>query len=557
MLVSTRLTLGAAGALVAGLLVSAALPASAVPAATSDSTSTPVGGYARSGSPVAPNVGGLVPASVGRMHALATATLPASVNLEKWAVAPGDQKQVGSCVAWTIGYSMLGYYSVYRGSSRTFAPMYLYSQDHLPNDGGSTSLDAYAILMKQGIAPSTSYREGDYNWTHKPTAAEKAAAVAYTATAPHYLYNVFGSGPGTAARTAIETALSKKHPVALGIPVFPAFERLTASHSVLRASSIPAGARSLGGHMVLVVGYDSTGVIIENQWGTSWGAGGFAKLDWSFVERYSMEASWIYGFASSVPATPPAQVDGFTTTVENTGTDSADLSVSWDRTGSYEDMLRHPVTGYVATLTGSDGSARTAPSTGASQSSADFTGLGYDTTYTLSVRASNAVGAGAPQVFTFTPSRYGDSGSFLGDPITGSPLPTPAMAPANATPATNPGAPATAWPTLSWTHLGISWTKPPFTGHRAITAYRVRIVGQRSGTTVYSHTWTLSSARRSLTAAFRTAAHHASTTVPKKLPTYIISVQSRNTGGRWSSVSGTTIRLHWTSSGFSGTASRS
>jgi hypothetical protein len=220
-------------------------------------------------------------------------------------------------------------------------------------------------------------------------------------------------------------------------------------------------------------------------------------------------------------------------------------------------MLRHPVTGYTATLTGSDGSVQTAPSTGAGQSSADFTGLGYDTGYTLSVSASNAVGTGAPQVFTFTPNQYGDSGSFFGDPVSGASLPTPAMAPAKATPATNPGAPATAWPKLSWTHLGIGWTKPPFTGHRAIDAYRVVIVGQRSGRTVYSHTWTLSSARRSLTAAFRTAAHHASTTVPKKLPVYVISVQSRNTGGRWSSASVTTIKLHWTSSGFSGSAARS
>jgi hypothetical protein len=554
-LVPTRLTLGVAGALVAGLLVSAALPASATPAATADTTPALAGGYARSGSPVAPNVADLTPAPVGGMHVLSTSTLPSSVNLERWAVAPGDQKQVGSCVAWAIGYSMLGYYSVYSGSTRTYAPMYLYGQDHLGDDGGSTSLAAYSILEKQGIAPETSYPEGDYSWTHKPTAAERAAAASHTATAPHYLYNVFGSGPGSAARTAIETALSKKHPVALGIPVFPAFEHLSAAHPTLTATSV-AGEHSLGGHMVLALGYDATGVIIENQWGTSWGAGGFATLTWPFVERYSMEASWIYGFQSSVPASAPAQVDGFRATVQNSGTDSADLSVSWTGTGAYEDMLRHPVTGSVATLTDADGTVQTARSSGAGGASADFPGLAYGTTYTLSVAATDAVGTGAAQTFRFTPSDYGSDGVHVGDLVRGAPLPTPAMATAKATPATSPGAPATAWPRISGTHLGIAWTKPPFTGHRSIDAYRVRIVGQRSGSTVYSHTWTLSSWHRSLAAAFRTATHHASTTVPKKLPKYVVSVQSRNTGGRWSTPSVTTVSLHWTSAGFSGTATR-
>lgn len=558
MLGSKRLTVGVAGVLVAGLLTSAAPPASAAPAAAATRAPTPVGGYARSGSPVAPNVDGLVPTSAGRMHVMSVAAPPASVNLERWAVAPGDQKQVGSCVAWTIGYSMLGYYSVRSGSSRTYAPMYVYSQDHLPYDGGSTSLDAYTILTAQGIAPSTSYPAGDYDWKHAPTAAERAAAAAHTVTAPHYLYNVFGSArPGSAGRTAIETALSEQHPVALGIPVFPAFETLNASHPLLRASSIPAGAHSLGGHMVLVVGYDSTGVTVENQWGTSWGAGGFAKLDWAFVERYSLEASWIYGFSSSLDATAPAQVDAFSTTVRTAGTASAGLAVHWDGTGGYDDMVRHPVTGYVATLTGSDGSLQTAPSTGAGQSSADFAGLAYDTTYTLSVAATNEIGAGAAQTFQFTPSQYGPDGDVSSGPAPGTALPTPAMAPAAPTPATNPGTPVTAWPKVAWTRLGIGWTAPTFTGHRSIDGYRVTIMGKRSGRTVYSHTWSLSSSHRSLTAAFRSAAHHASTTVPKRLPTYVLTVQARNTGGRWSTASITTVTLHWTSSGFSGRATRS
>lgn len=36
-------------------------------------------------------------------------TLPASADLRQWAVTPGDQGQVGSCVTWAIDYAMLGW----------------------------------------------------------------------------------------------------------------------------------------------------------------------------------------------------------------------------------------------------------------------------------------------------------------------------------------------------------------------------------------------------------------------------------------------------------------
>ena len=49
-------------------------------------------------------------------------------------------------------------------------------------------------------------------------------------------------------------------------------------------------ARPVGGHAVLCVGYDETGVWILNSWGSGWGRGGFARVSWNAFNR-----SFMYG----------------------------------------------------------------------------------------------------------------------------------------------------------------------------------------------------------------------------------------------------------------------
>lgn len=48
------------------------------------------------------------------------------------------------------------------------------------------------------------------------------------------------------------------------------------------------GPQQLGGHAVVIVGYDRTGVYIANSWGTGWGAKGFGILPWSVFKQELM-----------------------------------------------------------------------------------------------------------------------------------------------------------------------------------------------------------------------------------------------------------------------------
>lgn len=52
---------------------------------------------------------------------------------------------------------------------------------------------------------------------------------------------------------------------------------------------------NLGGHAVNLVGYDSSGVYVMNQWGREWGSKGFAIMPWSIYLKELMYGAYITG----------------------------------------------------------------------------------------------------------------------------------------------------------------------------------------------------------------------------------------------------------------------
>lgn len=50
---------------------------------------------------------------------------------------------------------------------------------------------------------------------------------------------------------------------------------------------------SLGGHAVLIVGYDRRGVYIQNSWGKEWAAKGFGVLPWDLFREEFMYGCYL------------------------------------------------------------------------------------------------------------------------------------------------------------------------------------------------------------------------------------------------------------------------
>lgn len=56
-----------------------------------------------------------------------------------------------------------------------------------------------------------------------------------------------------------------------------------------------AKGSSLGGHAVIICGYDQTGVYIQNSWGQEWGSMGFAIVPWNDVKSTLMYVAYLDG----------------------------------------------------------------------------------------------------------------------------------------------------------------------------------------------------------------------------------------------------------------------
>ncbi|HEX4428643.1 MAG TPA: IPT/TIG domain-containing protein [Frankiaceae bacterium] len=238
-----------------------------------------------------------------------TTAVPASVDLSRFDPKVGDQGSVNSCSAWAIGYGMLGWFANSQGhAGAPFAPMYAYSQLTGPGDTGSSPMGVLEILRTQGIDTAAKYAPGHggavrapLDWTHRPTAAEKAAAAANKITGWVTLYNTFGP-PGATAVAKLKQTLAAGRPVAITIGVFSRFELAQGTGVISSAGSL---GPLLGLHEVLAVGYDSRGVKIENSWGTGWGNAGYGILDWNYIAKYSYEAETAAGFVTTTSANRP------------------------------------------------------------------------------------------------------------------------------------------------------------------------------------------------------------------------------------------------------------
>jgi hypothetical protein len=243
---------------------------------------------------------GLAAARRAGAVAAASVAVPAAVDLTPYAISPGNQGAVGSCVAWATGYSLLGWYANYQHHAGSpFAPMYVYTQINGGRDAGAYIPDAWTVLQSQGVAQQSVYTQGNYDWRTPPTQPEITNAALHKTRSHVYLFS--GENQGSAAQTALQAAIAGNAPVVIGIPVHDGFFGLSPTNQVWRLSNT-VGKSLLGYHAIIAVGYDSTGLRIENSWGTGWGAAGYATLAWDFVNRYVFEASVGTGFVSSTAA---------------------------------------------------------------------------------------------------------------------------------------------------------------------------------------------------------------------------------------------------------------
>jgi hypothetical protein len=265
-----------------------------------------------------------------RALASAAVNLPASVDLRADAPPVGDQGPVNSCAAWASDYTALGYWENRDGiGGGALEPMYTYSQ-LVGGQNVGTAIDANLnIAIGQGVDQQADYPQGNDDYRDLPTADETANATHWRLSGYQDLA-VAPNAASTITQDSIEEALAGNEPVVIGIPIYNNFYDVTSADGGLYTG--PEDGFTGDYHAVTALGYNASGLIIENSWGTGWGAGGFATLAWSFVNAYVQEASAVGDLVHVQPAIhgPASGLTGQTLSFSATATDSAALGALSD-----------------------------------------------------------------------------------------------------------------------------------------------------------------------------------------------------------------------------------
>lgn len=193
-----------------------------------------------------------------------------------------DQGNEGACTAHAGTSAVEWIFRRYLQSSPVLSPQYTYAkelilQGDFPNDVGSDGLTLCNTLITSGCCPLSDYPYVPGQIT-MPTIAQDAVAVAFRLGAYHGLVG------SQVALTVLGDPIP--WPVEIGFTVYESFEsEETATTGVMTIPEV--GEQVLGGHEVLIVGYDVAptpvirpthcppAALVQNSWGSGWGISGF------------------------------------------------------------------------------------------------------------------------------------------------------------------------------------------------------------------------------------------------------------------------------------------
>jgi C1A family cysteine protease len=246
-------------------------------------------------------------ASKKTKNADAPLAIPATVDLRNWCSPIENQGQIGSCTAHA-GVGIMEYfqrraYGIHLDASRLF--LYKVTRNLLKwtGDTGAYLRTTMKAMAAFGICPEEYWLYSDAKtppngaptdpFEKEPTSFAYQFANNYKSTT-YYRLDPAGAAPATILNNV-------KNNVASGLPSMFGF---TVYNSIAQAASnggkIPypkVGDTVVGGHAVMIVGYDDSIVIrngpagpqttgaflIRNSWGTGWGSNGYGYLPYQYV----------------------------------------------------------------------------------------------------------------------------------------------------------------------------------------------------------------------------------------------------------------------------------
>ena len=213
--------------------------------------------------------------------------LPPSIDLRSKMPPVYNQGQLGSCtanaIAGAVEFAEMGEGEGEATPSRLFI---YYGERQIEGtvgqDSGAQIRDGIKVVATTGVPAETDWPYDITKFAEQPPQqayqdAAKSKAIQYLSVAPNYL----------------KGALAVNFPVVIGFTVYSGFESPeVAQTGVLNLPQ--RGEQVVGGHAVLVVGYDdaSQRFTVRNSWGEGWGQAGYFTMPYAYLLNPSLSSDF-------------------------------------------------------------------------------------------------------------------------------------------------------------------------------------------------------------------------------------------------------------------------
>ncbi len=209
-----------------------------------------------------------------------TKKLPLKVDLRSQLPPVYAQGSIGSCTAQSICAAF--HFCQMKEKLYNFAPSRLFTyyttrdlEGTVNEDSGAMIRDTIKSINKFGACPESIWPYDINKLTVKPTPTCYDTASRHTAVSYYQVSQNLNQMKG---------CLAEGYPFAFGMTVYDSFEGDEVARTGVVQMPSP-DEQVVGGHAVLVVGYDDSQqiFIVRNSWGREWGMGGYFTLPYAYI----------------------------------------------------------------------------------------------------------------------------------------------------------------------------------------------------------------------------------------------------------------------------------
>lgn len=224
------------------------------------------------------------------IYQLRSSTVPSKVDLRPFCTLIEDQGSLGSCTGQAIA-GAIEYLNKKNGKTNDVSRLFIYYWERVML--GTVNYDSGAYI-RDGIKSVFRYGAPLENlWPYIISRFRNRPSIAAMNDGARRRVMLYERATDF---NAVKDALSNGFPVTVGFYVYSSFMSRIVTTTGMMPYPNTARERFLGGHAVLLVGYDdeTQKFIARNSWGTRWGDNGYFYMPYQVIQNTSMsEDFWV------------------------------------------------------------------------------------------------------------------------------------------------------------------------------------------------------------------------------------------------------------------------